>query len=94
MKYLKLFEDINRMYKKGDYAIVTFRRGENVYEDVIVQLKKIIITGPNRGFIRVNKLDDTTEPGRIYLVGSHQVKCWSENKEELETILTSKKFNL
>ena len=82
----KKFETINQMYKKGDYAITTFFVG-GTFQHVIVQIKEI----RNDTLFLVRKLDDNT---KNYLLNPYQIEFWSENKEELEMYLDSKKYNL
>jgi len=89
MKHLKTYESINRKYKDGDYAIVFWNiRGD--IEDHIVKIKEVKISGRDKGDLLVRQLNDT----RNYLITPEQIIYWSEDKEELEILIASKKYNL
>lgn len=85
MKHLKTFENIYRPYQEGDYVIINSNRSEHLRSEVgqIIQIAnhKIMIEYPN----------STKLPLVVY---DSEIMYWSENKEELEILLASKKYNL
>lgn len=88
MKHIKLYESFNRKLKIGDY-VVTGQKIDASYQRLTIDEYEIgqlenIVSG--HYWFRFH--------GEQICLGSDQILYWSESKEELETILTSKKYNL
>jgi hypothetical protein len=91
MKHLKTFESISKPYKIGDYAIVRILSRGILYEDILAELieidKSIIIK-------ILNRLDIFDYKINRYLIEPNQMICWSEDRNQLEILIDSKKYNL
>jgi hypothetical protein len=61
---------------------------KNVLEKIIVEIVEIV-KNPNFEVIAI-----IADSKNRYIVGYEGIICWSENKEELETILDADKYNL
>jgi len=86
MKYLKTYEDINRLPKLNDWVIIADDLDVNINNDSIGQIIKIY---PNKRYIiKFDKID------RIPTLGVDQLKYWSDNIKELEILINSKKYNI
>lgn len=84
MKYLKKFEDINRLPKEYDWVITE----PNIYCENEM-LGQIIFEYPNKRYII---FFETTKEEKT--LGVDQLKYWSNNKDEIETFLYAKKYNI
>ncbi len=106
MKYIKQYEeyvgsDQNKKYpKKGDYVLLRFPRAFGYPQEFFdTHIGQIIKKG--RGFSDYTvKFNDELDQGVLNLdgiindiVGSY-IRTWSDNKEDLEAIITSEKFNI
>lgn len=91
----KIFEKINvnlhNLYaftsdapKNGDYVILF----PYMFKDKIGQISRI------RTHYNEIDVDFGGDIGKIFGMSIDSIKYWSENKEELETLLQAKKYNL
>lgn len=81
MKYIKRFENIKNEPEIGDYIILDLEIGQ------------IIDEGNNWWYIEIEKNQFSTCYYTKDYIKDH-VKYWSKNKEELETVLVTNKYNL
>jgi len=91
MKHLKLFEEVNKLPKVGDWAVASIdvdpvfgpNQKSEIYGEVIQVGGKLIddvITISNGNIKRTAQLS--------------KLKYWSNNKEELDIYIQSNKYNL
>jgi len=94
IKDFKLSEKLNKSYETvnykpnlNDYAIIkVFRYTKTVLE--IGQITDIKFESAYPYYIEIN------EPFFADTFQLAEIECWSDNKEDLETILTANKYNL
>ena len=90
----KIFENISYPYKVGDYLLIKIRSRNVLYNDVLCQIIEI------RGIdidveIFDNRVEDIlTREKFIVVINHNSIVCWSENRDELEAIIKSNKYNL
>lgn len=90
IKNFKEYESLNRLLKVGDYIILKEDIQKKYRDEDIV--KSILITKTDIGkFLGGNWF--LFNGLKIY-IDMNDIKYWSENKEELEQYLTTKKYNL
>ena len=106
MKYLKKYEDTNiNKPKVGDYVLCEEKYTENVtvqYQDVLNFISNnvgvIKFIRNNDFYVAYNNVPQ--ELTRFFRdensrrMENSEIKYWSDNKEELEAILASKKYNI
>jgi len=94
MKYIKKFETVNEYYapEKGDYVICG---GRYTWDN---NFSKFISN--NIGVLQNNLASqyevyyDYIDPDTTYLTNLEDMKYWSKDKDELEEILNTIKFNI
>jgi hypothetical protein len=101
MKYIKKYESINiHEPKVGDYVIVdvdtTYKIIKNYLDDKIGIINKLDEIGYLIEFEDSFPDDfwEITNVDRKITVFKREIKYWSENKKELESLLFSNKYNL
>lgn len=86
----KTFESVSTPYKVGDYALIKILKNNILMDNMLVKIKEI-----RDKELVVNFLDtEIYDPKNNYIISPNFVKCWSENKKELELIITTNKYNL
>jgi len=98
MKYIKLFENLSNP-EVGDYAICKFEFSPDVNKFLQNNVGKIVsVTGFPSPYVvefenATKKLSPYIMDGRKWFDRDDIIK-WSKNKEELEAILITNKYNL
>jgi hypothetical protein len=85
----KIFEDVSKPYKVGDYALIKIQRGGEVYDNVLVKIKFI-----KDKDIHIDFIDNNIFPKATHIIAPYYIKCWSENKDELIVMMNQNKYNL
>ena len=95
MKYIKTFEQISE-YKPeiGDYVILDTSPGTGIPEIYGTNVGKItnLLTSDKHATLVWIEYDDNIEPIKYYHYS--WIKYMSKDKEELESMLAAKKYNL
>ena len=87
MKYIKSYETVNHRPNLNDYAIIkVFRDTKKVLEIGQITNIKMEDNYPYYVEIKAAKFADTFK--------LQNIECWSDNKEELEAIINSNKYNI
>lgn len=97
----KIFETISLPIKVGDYVLIDYEQStrKEIRDFYSSNICKVIKIGREHGgsnLIFTIKFDKGL-PGIIsdeMSIQYYKIKCWSDNKEELEALITSKKYNL
>jgi hypothetical protein len=85
----KIFEDVSKPYKVGDYALINIQRGGVMYYDVLVQIKFI-----HDKDIHIDFIDNDIFPKANHIIAPYYISCWSDNKDELIRTIVQNKYNL
>ena len=99
----KIYESINEGEPEiGDYVIIEtnddeFKHYSNKYIGKIIEIEKNINPNPNfpntkRDIFRVLFKDFDNK--KREMIWRYEIKYWSKNKEELETLIAAKKYNI
>ena len=102
----KIFENLNFLPKKGDYIKYIDERFKyktvyNFFKDNIGQIIKI---GTVHGSSQIEycvKFENIPDELKSYFTSNGEdfvtidyIECWSENKDDLETYINTKKYNV
>ena len=105
----KIFENINVAPKVGDYVIIDTDRNNcniqvnNFLNDNIGQIVETPTSHGGTEVIYIVKFDDVSDEllrfNYFDYEYTHQyklnkLKCWSDKKDELQTLIDSKKYNI
>ena len=90
----KIFENISVPYKVGDYALIKMQWRGIMYDNLLCKI--ISNESPYRtpGVDIKVKILNNDNFKYDYIIQKDYLICWSENKEELETLIDAKKYNL
>ena len=88
MKYLKKFEELNRGEPKLNDYIIAYNK------DSISQIKNKIGQITNDFPDSHQSTYKTIFDNEIWWINRSDIKYWSENKEDLESMIVINKFNL
>jgi hypothetical protein len=101
MKYIKNFESVNDGEPKvGDYVIVDRKTELDVYyftSNTIGYYEQIIYSNKMTYHIRFDNVPEEIENKFTYDCRNYSredIKYWSRNKEEIEIILSTIKYNI
>jgi len=87
----KLFENINDGEPQdGDYILYKSRRGEGLYDVLAITIGKIL---------KIRKVYNEAQvifdvPIGLMFIDLDKIEFWSKNREDLEALLASKKYNV
>jgi hypothetical protein len=91
----KIFENINHLPEVGDYVIVKKRYDTTVTingeEPKVYEIEEI---DNEHGGSALRYYINNGDPYNYLILSIEKIECWSNDKEELESYLSSKKYNL
>lgn len=91
----KIFENVSYPYKVGDYLLIIVRSRNVLYNDVLCQIIEIRNDGQIEVEILDNRIENILRKEKFnVVVNKNSIICWSENRDELEAIIKSNKYNL
>ena len=98
MKHLKLFENYNNTPEEGDYVVANWDKFKDSYQNFLLhnigEISHVYGNGEYEVLYDPKSLPAEFNSDNVFLFPEEQILYWSNNKNDCERYLATKKYNV